>query len=158
MSHQSAVFYVSEARRFVWWMAHRRRVPVRADLFDGVAGFKPLLNRVHGRRAVAAEELVALLDSTLKGKEVRRLTGPDRYHLYLTAFSTGFRATELAALTPECFDLDRATVSLTGRRTKNGRAAAIPLNPGVVAQLSGYLAGRPRNRPVWGGGGRTRRR
>jgi integrase len=60
-------------------------------------------------------ELRRLLDAAATSpKTIRRRTGPDRYHLYLLAAATGFRAGELASLQPEAFDLggDLPTVTV----------------------------------------------
>src|SRR5262249_20300690 len=85
----------------------------------------------------------------------RGLNGRDRFHLYLTASRTGFRAGELATLTVESFDLDSAppTATLGAGDTKSKkRVIKQPLPPDLVAALRGYLAGRPAGQPVWSGG------
>lgn len=81
------------------------------------------------------------------------LTGEDRFHLYLTAAGTGFRASELASLTPESFDLDAdpPTVTVDAAYTKNRKAVAQPLPPGVAHALRVYLDGRRVGRPMWTG-------
>ena len=92
VSHQTAGFILAAARRFAWWLA-RKRLPVRADLFDAVPGFDPDSNRVHARREIGPEELARVLEAALaSGKAFRRtLAGSDRYHLYLVAFSSTAR-------------------------------------------------------------------
>lgn len=153
LSHQSAAFHLAAARRFTWWLS-RKRVSVRADLFDDVPGFEPSANRVHQRREIQAEELARLLEAALADTRADRrgLTGRDRYHLYLTAFATGFRAGELAALTKDSFRLDAEppVVTLAAKLTKAKRAATIPLPPAVAAQMRSYLAEKCTG-PVWPG-------
>ncbi len=154
LSHQTAAFMLAAVRRFVWWLSARKRVPVRPDLLDDVPGFDPSGNRVHSRRPITAEELARLLEAALKStRPVRGLAGPARYHLYLTAFATGFRAAELAALTPANFllDSDPPAVALSGKKTKNRKAARCPLPVGVANQLRTFLAGKPAASPVWPG-------
>ena len=71
-----------------------------------------------GRRELAVDELRLLLDATLKSQwTFRGLTGRDRFHLYLTASTTGFRARALAHLTPADFDFNESgpTVTLPAR-------------------------------------------
>ena len=73
---------------------------------------------------------------------VRGLAGPDRYHLYATACGTGFRASALASLMPESFDLDAdpPTVTLATRKNKSRKLKVQPLPPDVVNLLRDYLA------------------
>ena len=73
--------------------------------------------------------------------------------LYLVAFASGYRAGELAALSPECFDLDAQppVAMLPAKLTKNKKKARQPLPPGVAYQLRPYLVGRSAGKPVWPG-------
>ena len=152
-SAQSGEFFRKSAKRFVWWLSVRKRAPVRADLFDDVPGFDAKHNRVHARRHCPPAELAQLLDATRAAEgDYRGLTGEDRYHLYLTAFASGFRAGELAVLTPTHFDLAATppAVTLTAAETKNKKPARNPLPAGVAAQLRKYLSTRPPG-VVWSG-------
>jgi integrase len=152
LSAQSASFYLSAARRFVRWLS--KKAPIASDLFDGLAGFAPQNDRRHARREVSPEELARLIEAARDSVTViRELTGPDRAMLYLTAFATGYRVAELAALTPECFDLDAEppVAMLPGRMTKNKKRARQPLPPGVAYQLRAFLANKPAGKPVWPG-------
>jgi integrase len=79
------------------------------------------------------------------------LTGQDRYYLYLTAVTTGFRANALANLTPGDFDLDAQTVTLPARFNKSRRLMIQPLPADVVAALRPYLAEKAAGRPIWEG-------
>lgn len=152
-SHQTAAFYLAAARRFVWWLAVKRRAPVPVGLFDSIPGFDPANHRKHARRNVTPDELARVLDAARAGIEAEGLTGEARYHLYLAAFATGFRAGELASLRPDDLDLaaDPPTVRLAGKVAKNRKAATQPLPPGVARQLAGFLAGLPAGGPVWPG-------
>jgi hypothetical protein len=71
----------------------------------------------------------------------------------LTACGTGFRASELASLLPESFDLtaEPPTATVAAAYTKNKRLAVQPLPPDVAEALRGYLAGRTPGQPVWPG-------
>ncbi|HJT76922.1 MAG TPA: tyrosine-type recombinase/integrase, partial [Gemmataceae bacterium] len=81
------------------------------------------------------------------------LTGTDRLVLYTLAANTGFRAGELASLTPASFDLQAKppTVTVEAAYSKHRREDVQPLRPDVAEVMRQYLAGRPRNRPVWPG-------
>ncbi len=96
-------------------------------------------------------ELTRLLEAARKSrKAIRKLTGRDRHFLYLTACATGFRASELASLTPESFDLDgdTPTVTVEAACTKNRKLAVQPL-PRDVADAPWpciWPTSRPANR------------
>jgi integrase len=157
ISAQTATFFLAAARRFARWIS--AKAPVRPDLFDALPGFNPQNDRRHPRREIAPEELARLIDTTRATKTViRGLTGSDRAMLYLVAFATGYRAGELAQLCPENFDLEAEIPSalLPARFTKNKKTARQPLPPGLAGQLREYLAGKPRNKPVWSGTWRDR--
>jgi integrase len=107
-----------------------------------------------GRRELTADELRRLLDATrASGRMYRGLTGEDRFHLYLTAATTGFRANALANLTPAEFDLsaDPPTVTLAARFNKSRKPKVQPIPADAAARLSEYLRGRRKGECVWGG-------
>ncbi|VTT97959.1 integrase-recombinase protein : Integrase-recombinase protein OS=Rhodopirellula sallentina SM41 GN=RSSM_04495 PE=4 SV=1: Phage_integrase [Gemmataceae bacterium] len=150
---QTATFALADARRFARWIA-RKGTGVSPEVFDSVAGFDPDNDRRHSRREVSPGELDGVLEAAnASQREHRGLTGSERYHLYLTAFATGFRASELAALTPAHFhlDADPPAVSLPGKVAKNKKAVRPPIPAAVAVPLRSFLAGRPAGEPVWGG-------
>lgn len=154
LSHQTAAFVLAGVRRFVWWLSARVNAPVRADLFEHLPGFDPAGNRVHDRRAATPEELTALLTAARAGKKQCGLAGEDRYFLYLVAFATGFRKSELHRLTPGNFDLTNPagpTVYIRKKTSTSKRGGVQPLPPGVARQLADYLRGRPATAPLWPG-------
>ncbi len=73
----------------------------------------------------------------------RGLSGIDRSALYTLAAVSGFRASELASLTPAAFALadDPPTVTLSADNAKNGHTAVQPLPP-LVADHSLQLPWR----------------
>ena len=79
--------------------------------------------------------------------------GPDRAILYAIACANGYRAGELAELSPSAFDLDGnpSIVTLGAGDTKNGRVAVQPLPPDLVTVLREYLRDKPAGSPVWPG-------
>lgn len=154
LSHQSAAFVLAAVGRFAWWLSTRKKAPVRADLFADVPGFDPANERVHARRDCTCEELATILDAALTSNSpFKKMSGPDRYMLYLTAFATGFRANELASLTPDSFDLaaEPPRVALRGKMAKNKKVANPPLPLAVAVQLARHLAGKPAGERVWPG-------
>src|SRR5262249_50892844 len=95
-----------------------------------------------------------LLEATRESnRSFRGLAGEDRFQLYATACGTGFRAAGLASLTPESFDLDTdsPTVTLAARQNKSRKLKVQPLPADVAGLLRDYVKGKPAGRAVWGG-------
>lgn len=59
-----------------------------------------MIGQTRNRRPLSPDELAWLLDVTHRGSSYRCLSGPDRAMVYRLATGTGFRAAELASLTP----------------------------------------------------------
>src|SRR5262249_1284587 len=112
------------------------------------------MDRRHDRRELAEEELHSLLAVTRASERMfRGLTGVDRFTLYATACGTGFRASALASLTPESFDMSvkLPTAPLPARRNKSRKLKVQPLPPDVAELLCDYLKDRLAGQPIWGG-------
>jgi integrase len=144
--------YLRSLKSFTAWLVRDRRTG--DDPFAGLSGLNASTDIRHGRRTLPPDELAQLLDAAATSPVAfRGLTGVDRYHLYLTACGTGFRAAELASLTPASFNLeaDPPTATVPAAYTKNKRLAVQPLPPEVAEAMRGYLQGRPENAPIWPG-------
>jgi integrase len=145
--------YAMHLKVFGNWLVRPGRRLAANPFLDLEAGNESA-DRRHDRRELTAEELRHLLEVTrASGRVFRGLDGEARFVLYATACATGFRAGGLAGLTPECFDLDgrTPTVTLPVRSDKSRRGKLQPL-PGDVAELlRGWLAGKPAGQPVWPG-------
>src|SRR5262249_13278065 len=78
-------------------------------------------DRRRKRRPLTPDEAVRLIQAAARGPVVKGLTGPDRVRVYAVALGTGFRASELASLAPERFDLaaDPPTATVPAAYTKN---------------------------------------
>jgi integrase len=89
------------------------------------------------RRALSAEELVLLLAAAESGPTRWGLTGKQRVLLYVAAVGTGLRASELASLTQESFDMvsDPATVTVAAGYSKRRRTDVLPLHSDLAARL-----------------------
>jgi integrase len=149
---QTSNYYLRDAKSFLAWLVKDRRLP--DNPFEYLEGGNAQADRRHDRRELEPHELAAVLDAAMAStKTFRRMTGRDRYHAYLTACATGFRAEELASLTPESFRLDATppVVTLGARLTKNRKTATQPLPSGVVPALREYLATRPPGEQLWPG-------
>ena len=147
--------YLTSLKSFAHWLVRDRRLP--SDPLAGLTRWNEAEDVRHARRALPPAELVGLLQAALASpKEFRDLTGRDRHFLYLCAMGTGFRAGELASLTPASFALDAScdktpTVVCKAGYAKNGKTATQPLPAEIAEALAGYLTGRPPRQPVWPG-------
>jgi integrase len=134
------------------WLVKDRRAGDNA--LGHLAGQNARTDIRHARRALTVAELLAVLDAALASpKTIRSLTGTDRYYLYLTAMSTGYRVSELANMTPSAFDLagERPSATVAAAYTKNKRPATQPLPIDVAEALAAYLTGKPSGSLVWPG-------
>jgi integrase len=149
---QTANHYVRAVRGFFRWMVRAGRAT--ANPLDALELVGAEADVRHARRELTAGELGALFEATrTSDRSFRGLTGADRFHLYLTAATTGFRARALANLTPADFALGGETpvVTLAARFNKSRKPKVQPLPPETADALRGYLAGKPAGKPVWGG-------
>ena len=152
-SVKTSNLYLAAVKQFAGWLVLNRRLA--DNPLAHLAGGNVSRDRRHDRRALPAEELAAILREALAStRTFRELTGRDRHFLYLAAMTTGYRAGELAELTPEAFRLDDdpPAVVLGAHCTKNQRTALQPLPPDVAEALGDYLVCKPAGLPVWPGG------
>ncbi len=157
-SIKTANDYLSAAKGFTRWLWRDKRTTV-----DLLAGLSKLANGEtdirHARRDFTPEELGRLLDAARRSpRAIRCLSGIDRHFLYLTACATGFRASELASMLPESFNLDAEvpTAKVQAACSKNRREAVQPLPLDVAKALRDYLAIKPAGLPVWPGKWKSR--
>jgi integrase len=144
--------YLSHIKAFCRWLVKDGRMSEN-PLAHLEAG-NVQVDRRHDRRELTEAELRTLLAVTkMSEKSFRVLTGQDRFHLYATACGTGFRASALASLTPESFDLnpEKATVTLAARENKSRKTRVQPLPADVAELLREYVQGKPAGKPLWGG-------
>jgi len=144
-------YYLTAFKGFLNWMVKHRRMPDNplAPLSGlGTEGDKRRL-----RRALADEELADLLKAAHAGPEFRGLSGFDREALYMVAAYTGLRASELASLTPESFDLTGKpyTVTVEAAYSKRRRLDTLPLRKDLVEWLAPWLRGKAPGTLLWPG-------
>jgi integrase len=150
-SIQTSNHYLRAVKQFTRWLVRDRRT--NDDRLAHMSGGNVKLDRRHDRRALTNDELGRLIDAAQTGPVVLGMTGPDRAMLYGVAVSTGLRASELASLTPESFDLDRQppTVTVEAAYSKHRRQDVLPLRPNLVPALQVWLGENPAGCPVWPG-------
>ncbi len=152
MGVQTVNFYLHAVKQFCRWLVRDRRMG--ENPLAHLQGGNVKTDRRHDRRELTQEELRSLLSATqASGRTFRGLGGPDRFTLYATACGTGFRASALASLTPESFDLsaELPTVTLAAQHNKSRKLKVQPLPPDVADLLREYLRDRPAGVSVWGG-------
>jgi integrase len=150
-SVKTSNLYLDAVKGFCAWLVKDRRTADNPLAL--LAGGNVKLDRRHDRQTLSIDRLAAVLKVAASSQRTfRGLTGADRHALYLCAMGTGFRASELASLRPESFDLNAAppTATVAAACTKNKRLAVQPLPPDVVQPLRGYLASREPGNLVWG--------
>ena len=105
------------------------------------------------RRALTPEEAGKVIKAAETSPEAGGLAGPDRAMLYTLALGTGFRADELATLTPDRFalDADPPTVTVMACYAKNRTEAVQPIAAGLADQLRPWLKTKAPGRPVFDG-------
>lgn len=149
LSVKSSNHYLAAIKGFFNWMVRERRLSL-----NPIASLQCLnarADRRHVRRTLEISEVQRLLDAALHGKERFNVSGLDRYWLYRLAVETGLRSNELRSLDRSCFDLDgpAPTVSLGAAKTKNRRAATIPLRLQTAAELRGFIGQKHPKALVW---------
>jgi integrase/recombinase XerC len=145
-------YYRKHLKHFGTWLVKDRRSSVNP--FQHVELEPTDADVRRRRRAATVEELTKLITTARASRRVYRgLSGPDRAMLYAVAFTTGFRASALASLTPTHFDFaaDPPTVSLAARNNKSRKPKVNPLPADATGALTSYLAGRPGREPIWPG-------
>ena len=104
------------------------------------------------RRALPVGDFLKLIETARDSRaSICGLTGFERAMLYVVAAYTGLRASELASLTPESFNLTEMSIGLGAEAAKNGRNAELPIHRGLIDQLKSLMVGRPPGSPIWQG-------
>ena len=95
-------------------------------------------------RALDADELRWLLDTTQRGPERFGMTGPVRATLYQLAVETGLRASELRSLTRADFNLDggEPTATVAAGYSKRRREDTLPLRADTAGALRQFPSGK----------------
>jgi integrase len=152
-SPETVNHYTRAVRSFARWLVKPGR-RVASNPLDGLEVLNADADRRRSRRELMVEELLRLLTATMDSQSsFLGLDGWQRFHLYACACGTGFRASGLASLTPECFDLadDYPTLTLPVRGDKSRKGKRQPLPADVAALMRSWLVGKPEGLPLWPG-------
>ncbi len=115
----------------------------------GVKGFNVKEDRRHDRRTISLDELQKLVETAEHGPKVLGVPGPVRALCYRLAVATGLRYAEIRSITPDSFDWDAPSVSVTAAYTKNGDPATLPLPADLADDLALFVATLPAGEPIF---------
>ena len=165
LSNRTANEYVRAARSFSRWLVRERRAST--DELASLSGFNAEADRRRVRRDMTPEEVARVIRSAESSPHVKverrsrddtgalkvgtvTLHYPERGWAYRIATETGFRAGEIASLTPAAFDLSATppTIRVGAAYTKNRREAIQPIRPSFADALRPWLAGKPATTPL----------
>lgn len=148
---QTRNHYVAALKAFGNWLLDTRKTT--ENPFRPLAKQNVAVDLRHERRPLTPEEFDRLLLAARTGKRFGKLSGPDRAMLYTVAAYTGFRASELASLTPASFALETTPPTLTVEAgySKHRRKDTVPVHLELAAVLRPWFAGKPADAPLWPG-------
>ena len=102
------------------------------------------------RRALTDDELRALLGAAASGPVNYGMSGPDRAMLYRLAVETGFRAAEIASLTPRSCDLsDEPVITVAAAYSKRRREDVQPIRRELADALAAFCTDRDPSEPIF---------
>jgi integrase len=136
LSIRSSNFYLQAVKQFCMWLVADNRTA--ENVLAYLQAQNPQTDIRHPRRALTVDELNRLITSTLKGQQHSGMSGKERTMLYMLAVSTGLRASELASLTWQSFNLNNSTPSVTvlAAYSKHRRDDTLPLRLDIAQQLA----------------------
>ncbi len=149
-SESSCGHYLRAAKLFSRWLVREGRA--REDALT-VLRVKVIQksDRKRQRRALSGDEFARLVNTAQGGGIIEGMTGVDRAMLYRLAGGTGFRASELASLTPACFDLaaDEPAIVVRAACSKRRRDDRQPIGADLATALVPWLKGKADSTPVF---------
>jgi integrase/recombinase XerD len=166
ISHKTATHYVRAIKAFTRWLVRDKRTA--SDALAHLAGFNEATDRRRVRRDLNGDELARLVAAAESSPTVMvpraqrdgetharrvvmvRMTCPEGAWAYRIAAGTGFRASEVASLTPESFDLDADSPTVTGAAcySKRKRQDVQPIRHDLAEQLRPWIATKAPRAPL----------
>ncbi len=140
ISAQTYNFYLKSVKQFGKWMVQDGRAS--ESPVEHLQTINVRVDRRHDRRALEADEIRRLLESTEAAPERFGMTGYERALLYRFAAYTGLRANEIRNLTASSFDFDNCTVKVKAAYSKRRREDILPLRKDIAAELQSFVAGK----------------
>lgn len=150
---QGLIHYRAAIKQFTKWLAggtvKRLDNDPLANFPKKPKGDAPIQRR---RRIFTEAEVDLLIANTFKRPVSWKMTGKERAILYLAALQTGFRAQELASITPACCFLDdelpfiRIDCRISKRRTYDEQQ----IQPELAKLLSELCENKEEDERLWG--------
>jgi len=138
ISAQTFNFYLQALKEFCRWMVQDRRAS--ESPVQHLKGLNVRTDRRHDRRALTADEIRRLLETTTAQPERFGMTGLARATLYRLAVETGLRANELRTLKKSSFDFDNCLVVVEAAYSKHRRRDELPLRPDTAKELRAFMS------------------
>jgi integrase len=136
---------------FAKWLFENERT--RKHRLVGVKMINARTDRRHQRRVLSEEELTKVFAASEGSQQtVMCLSGPERALYYRIATETGFRAAEIASLTPLDFDLsdlENASVTVTAAYSKHRKQDVQPIRRDLAERLGAFIVGKPLMEPIF---------
>jgi len=139
--HRTYNHYIQAIDSFCNWMVTTKRLSTNPLV--GLERLNADVDVRHRRRALTDAEIGTLVESArTSGKRIQGYSSKLRARLYLVAYYTGLRRSELGSLTPESFQLESTppTLRVEAAHSKHRREDILPLHPELVAVLREWLA------------------
>lgn len=141
---QTSNHYLTALKGFCRWAAESNRMPPSTLLVQKKV--KKVVTEDDDkrvRRAATTQQFAKLISAAQAGPRAHGLTGEQRAWLYMVAAYSGFRASELATLTPGSFRLtDPPAIVVKACYTKNKTEAWQPIRPDFAKMLKPWLRGK----------------
>ncbi|MHB9070495.1 MAG: tyrosine-type recombinase/integrase, partial [Sedimentisphaerales bacterium] len=135
LSLQSQNFYLKSCQQFCRWLVQDRRTS--DNPLQHLTGKNVKLDRRHERRALSADEVRRLLETTKAAPFRFGMSGTERALLYRLAAESGIRKNELRSLTVSSFDLPGHSVTVSAGDSKHRQEDRLPLRPDTADALAG---------------------
>ena len=151
LSQESINHHTRAVKAFSKWLWRDNRA--REHSLAHLSTTSSEADRRRRRRALTPAEALRLIEAADQSKKsIGGLTGHVRARLYSLALGTGFRASELASLTPEGFDLtsNPPTATVSACYAKNRHEAAQPIPQALADRLAPWLASLSEGKPIFG--------
>ncbi len=142
--HRTYNHYVQAVDSFCNWLVMTKRLS--SNPLIGLERLNAEVDVRHRRRALTEQEIGQLVESARSSrKRVQGYSGKLRARLYLTAYFTGLRRSELGSLRCDSFKLDGTppTLRVEAAHSKHRREDTLPLHPDLVALLAEWFVGLP---------------
>lgn len=149
LSAQSFNFYLQAIKQFCKWMVQNQRIS--ESPLKHLKGLNVRTDRRHDRRTLELDEIMRLLEATVKAPKRFGMTGYERYLLYRFAAETGLRANEIRNLTVGCFDFEKLTVTAKAAYSKRRREDVQPIKSDTAKLLRDFFKGKKANVKALGG-------